>query len=624
MILNLSDRMTRWIAALIILIHLGLLTVLIFRQYVVMDELFHIGAGVTHWQTGGFYAYHVNPPLSRLIATFPCYLLENKPDQLGYYGIPNERPEWKLGFEFFERNRSNFLFYLRLARFTNLIWAVLGGVLLFYWTHQWFGNFASLVCLSLWCFDPEILTLASVVIPDFPATVAGMLAHFWLYRYYHQPSYTKASLCGLGMGIALLTKSTWIFLWFIWPALWLLWKFYYKKNDLADSSQADLYPLSAQPSPGQIKFRHLGVVIFIGLFVLNLGYLFEDSFHRLGSYRFVSEMFSGKMDPAPNGELQNDDNRFAGTILAKIPIPVPKPFLCGIDLQKRDFESKFDSYLEGKWKKGGWIHYYAYALFIKMPLGVLLLMVFSWNYWLSIFVQRRDGSSALIGIPALILFCLISAQNGFSHHFRYVLPIYSFLYLLIGYWLKEVSLKDLLLKTSTSNSPQPNSTFSLFLKGLNGQIILTLVLLAWSITSSVMIFPYSHSYFNEIIGGPEHGGEYLLDSNIDWGQDYLDFEKWWQENAEEKGITSIGVKLFSPISISQLHQEFHEISNRPIPGWYAISVNFLHGNFRKSGNFHYFQNYQPVHRIGYTIYIYHLTKEEIEEIDEKSRKSDRQ
>ena len=46
-----------------------------------------------------------------------------------------------------------------------------------------------------------------------------------------------------------------------------------------------------------------------------------------------------------------------------------------------------------------------------------------------------------------------------------------------------------------------------------------LILLLWSITSSLWIYPHSLSYFNETIGGPLNGPEHLLGSNVDWGQD---------------------------------------------------------------------------------------------------------
>jgi hypothetical protein len=45
------------------------------------------------------------------------------------------------------------------------------------------------------------------------------------------------------------------------------------------------------------------------------------------------------------------------------------------------------------------------------------------------------------------------------------------------------------------------------------------------------------------------------------------------------------------------------------PGWYAISVNYLRGDpWRVSQNsWSYFQRLTPNYKVGYSIYIYHIT-----------------
>ena len=43
--------------------------------------------------------------------------------------------------------------------------------------------------------------------------------------------------------------------------------------------------------------------------------------------------------------------------------------------------------------------------------------------------------------------------------------------------------------------------------------------MTWYGISSVKTYPDYLTYFNEIVGGPKKGIDYLDDSNIDWGQD---------------------------------------------------------------------------------------------------------
>ncbi len=62
-----------------------------------------------------------------------------------------------------------------------------------------------------------------------------------------------------------------------------------------------------------------------------------------------------------------------------MPVPLPRNYVLGIDLQKSDFENQDMSYLRGQWRVGGWWYYYLYAMAIKVPLGtwVLLLLALS-------------------------------------------------------------------------------------------------------------------------------------------------------------------------------------------------------------------------------------------------------
>jgi hypothetical protein len=47
------------------------------------------------------------------------------------------------------------------------------------------------------------------------------------------------------------------------------------------------------------------------------------------------------------------------------------------------------------------------------------------------------------------------------------------------------------------------------------------------------------------------------------------------------------------------------------PGWYAVSVNCL---YNREGQYRYFLNFKPIAMAGYSIYIYHITPEEIDRV----------
>ncbi len=65
----------------------------------------------------------------------------------------------------------------------------------------------------------------------------------------------------------------------------------------------------------------------------------------------------------------------------------------------------------------------------------------------------------------------------------------------------------------------------------------------------------------------------------------------------------------------------------PQPGWYAVSVSLLRGLrfaiadgqgrwvwLDRHGTFDYFRRFQPLARAGYSIYIYHVSLEDIERV----------
>lgn len=48
------------------------------------------------------------------------------------------------------------------------------------------------------------------------------------------------------------------------------------------------------------------------------------------------------------------------------------------------------------------------------------------------------------------------------------------------------------------------------------------------------------------------------------------------------------------------------------PGWYAISV---HNLFRQKSEYQYLRkNHKPVDKVGYSIYIYHITLDEVNRV----------
>ncbi len=589
------SRMTMvGILALLLAAHAGFLLVGSFRNFVVIDEAAHIPSGLSHWELGDFGLYRVNPPLGRMLATLPLSLASPFVDFRGLDRAPGARDEFAQASLFAELNTDRYIELVCLARLAGVAWSLLGAWLIFAWGRELYGAGGGLLGAALWCVNPTVLAFAPVVIPDVPAAVGGLAATYAYWRFLRGGRWDQAVIAGLLLGIAELLKFTLLIFYGIWPLLWAIRRF-------------DRHaPATSRPRLAQGL-----AIVGISLYVINLGYGFRESGIRLGDFEFVSRSFTGERpSDDPLGKGQGSGNRFRGTWLSGVPVPVPADFLRGIDIQRKDFENGFPSYLAGRWQHGGWWYYYLYALAVKEPIGTISLVL--WALALCVACHPANASrfdEAALLIPAVSILTFVSSQTGFSHHMRYVLPIFPFIAVatgkLAGYFDRD------------RRAPS-------FLIG---------ALLIWSAGSSLNVAPHWMSYFNEVVAGPSRGHHHLLDSNMDWGQDLLDLKEWLDRHPEAQPL---GLAYFHVIDPALFGIEYHlpapgpdEVTPRdskgasaygPRPGYFAVSVQLLQGaRFRVSDGrggrqsitrhdyFAYFRLFQPIARAGYSILIYHVT-----------------
>lgn len=578
--------------------HAGLLLLGIFHNFVAVDEVGHVPSGLSHWSGRGFAAYRVNPPLPRMIAVLPVLAARPKTDFRGLDVRPGSRPEWTLGLDFRAANPSRYLDLMRLARLSGVIWSLLGCWLVRRWACELYGEAAGCFATALWCFDPTILAFAQLTTPDVPAAVAGLAATYAFWRFVRRPSWSAAVFVGLLLGIAELTKFTLLVFAVVWPLVWWI--------------DRPAIRLSAA------RIGQALTILLVGLATINAGYGFQGTAARLDRFVFHSRLFAGEISPTRPAQ---GGNRFRGTPIGLLPVPVPKDYLQGIDTQRGDFEIGLPSYLAGEWKKGGWWDYYLYALAVKLPLGTWALVL--WNLGLTIATtgRSRRGDEAFSLIPAASILIFVSSQTGFSHHMRYILPAFPFV-------IVSTSKLGAFFEPSESRGAR-RGPFA----------VLATVALSWSIVSSTAIAPHWMSYFNEWAGGPERGHDHLLDSNIDWGQDLLDLKAWLDRHPEARPLGLAFFHLLDPISFGidydppppgppnplPADNPWELERYGPRPGYYAISVNYLRGAEFPAPNgrggktaisrhdyFAYFRRFRPIARAGYSIYIYHIETAEAE------------
>ncbi len=558
-----------------------------------VDEPAHLAAGMAMWQYGSFENYCVNPPLMRAVATLPILLMPHEKLWADFDGAPQPRPEFVLGAQFVESHPENWRHFLIAARCALLPFSILGGLFCFFWAHEMFGRVAGLTALSLWCFSPNILTWSSLICTDTIAASMGIGAAYFFWRWLQCPNWNRATVVGVFLGLALLSKMTWIILFVLWPLLWGLWRM-----------------MSLHRVPAKPQLLQLATILIIGLYTLNFGYAFDGTFTRLGDYEFHSQFLAGESQ----SDSTSTGNRFAGSLLEFFPVPLPKQYLLGMDLQKVDFENSNQSkpsYLFGKWSKRGWWYYYFVGLVLKVPLGTwglglcaALVCFFSWrkNFRLATLSAncknehhncRSARDQIVLVVTGVALLIFVSSQNGFSHHFRYILPAFPFAFV----WISQSACQKSIEKVSLS--------------------VLVLIFWGWSVISSVSVFPHSMSYFNELAGGPENGHHFMLGSSFSWSQDHFYLKKWIEEHPE---IDSPYMQLERSVSLEALgirsrgtppkvksgqwrKDRFESQMLGPIPGWHVISVQKIH---EPEGGYLYFLDFKPVAKAGHSIYIFHI------------------
>lgn len=604
------SRIRSLVVATLLVCHAGLLLYSARVHSVTVDEGQHLAAGAHHWRTGEFYLYRVNPPLVRMLATIPVMIAGVETPEF-IDDVPGIRFEFNFHTAFAKLNANNYQEIVFLGRLLGVLWSLIGGFLVYRWTCELFGANAGVVSLAIWCFEPNVLAHAQLLTPDIPATVAGLAATYSFWKYLHDPTAKRACISGVLLGVALLTKLTMIALLAIWPILWLGYNF--------DSVRA-----AVRRSGGRDFIRrgalHALCAGAIGIFVVNAGYGFRGSLPRLGDLTFVSKAFGG--DGVIRSTASAEPMKpFADSWLGAVVLPVPADYVMGIDLQRLDFERPMKSYMAGRWGLHGWWYYYLYALAVKLPLGFIALGLWGFALACAAAIRGRDPTARrdqfVLLFPAAFLFAFVSSQTGFSHHMRYVLPCFPFVIVAAG--------------ATVAWAEQRKSRIA----QAGGALLLAL-----GIASSLRVYPHSLSYFNEAAGGPRSGGQHLDNSNIDWGQDLLYLKSWIAEHPEAHpfGLAYFGVVdprimgieyvIAPPVQGIVVPASHASSSARgPRAGYFAVSVNFLYGTtfacFKHAGedatpcggkDFEYFRMLKPIDRIGYSIYVYHLTFDEANEL----------
>ncbi len=370
---------------------------------------------------------------------------------------------------------------LFLARLPSLLLGVLLGWLVWSWARALFGIRGGALALLLYTFCPNVLAHSHLVTTDISTALAMFAATYAFWRYLDRPGPGRLVVAVAAFGLAQLTKTTAAFLAPIFALILLLrliedttreWR-------IRRPSARDLLRFA-----GRRAARAAGLLLLLGLgalAVLNAGFLGEGTGTPLKGYAFVSPGFQSLA---------------ARPVLRDLPLPLPYAYVQGLDMVSRDSLARYWTYLRGRYSDSGFRSYFLWAFLVKVPVATQLLLLLALGLWASGRL-RAPGAEDFLIVPVVFLGLYFSLFFRLGIGLRYLLPVFPFLFVFAG-------------RVAAFRPPPAWRRRWAVALG---------VLLLWLAAASLSVHPLYIGYFNEIAGGPANGWRWLLDSNLDWGQD---------------------------------------------------------------------------------------------------------
>ncbi|HXG51859.1 MAG TPA: hypothetical protein VNN77_10680 [candidate division Zixibacteria bacterium] len=561
-------------AVLLLLAFMGLSYSAALQKSPTFDEPLHLYAGYSHLRWGDFRVNPEHPPLAKILAALP--LLATGVDASSITARERDRVQvkkrygWNLADRFFLANARTpgFIAYPKLV----MICLAAGlGILVFLCARDLYGELAALAALSLYCLDPNITAHSSIIHTDVPFALfffAGTYAFWRASCRLTWPNLLGTALC---FALAAVTKFSFLVILPVWALLGVV---------LALSPQPQ-YSEITSPRVLTSAWHKIALVLAAVALAVFAAYGAIWAVHGL---RF--DAVGGQTGRLRIGLLATEES-WLGTValLNARYLLIPEAWLYGLLDATRRFDRP--SYLLGAVSEhGSWL-YFPVAFLVKTPVPVLAAIAIS--VVLSPFRRLRPSRDDLfLLIPALVFFSA-AAGSKLNIGLRHILPVYPFLFVFLG-----------------------GRVAVLWSCGSRWARWALLFLAAWLLAGWVKTYPDYLAFFNELAGGPRNGSRYLVDSNLDWGQDLPGLKRWMDEHKARK----IELAYFGTVNPAA-----YGIDATPLPGslvfspwsgnaasepadYVAISATFLAGLYLPKDFYAGYRAEAPVASIGHSILIF--------------------
>jgi 4-amino-4-deoxy-L-arabinose transferase-like glycosyltransferase len=429
---------------------------------------------------------------------------------------------------------------LALARAGTLAFFLLGAAATWLWARRELGDAAALLALFFFTTQPSLLAHSGLATLDVAGTAGFAVCMLAFSRWLAAPSPRRAVVLGLAYGFAISCKLLCIA---------------YAPIACAAIGVVRLMG-DAETRARWRSAATLAIVASVGALTVWAGYGFS-----VGTIATLDPIARAFPNEWPSHLLRRLDPSF--------PVPAPA-FFRGIAEVVEGNRAGMFSYALGRLSAEGWWWYFPLALALKTTLATLIAVT------IGFFVSPRSRRF-LEPLAATGAILALSMTTRVDLGVRYILPIYVPLSLAAG---------------------------AATLAALHGRRVavrrFAAAILAWQILASALAHPHYLAYFNELAWpSPSY---YLVDSNLDWGQDLLRL----RDVVRRERIDSLGVSLFGGADLQLLgfppHYEVDAFT--PTHGSIAVSESSYRVT-RVRGGWRWLAG-RPYRRVGKSIRLYEI------------------
>ena len=546
-----------WGAIAVIAGALAMVQILSIRQEAqTWDEGFEIAGGYQYLTTGEYRESLENPPLERILEAIPLLLVRPDLRAAALEAHNTMTSDVDAGVEFLYHNRipaDTILFAARLPMIAVTVGLV---CVLAAWCRRRFGAAVGIVAALLFSLDPLVIAHGRYVKNDMTVTAMSFLAVI-AWEWFLRSGKNRALIwSGVALGLALGSKSTAVFLLPVFPVLYLL-------RGGAGFRQA------------LRSFAIVGALAIAVVLVLYAPYAGTLAPHARGLAGIPLR------DAVDQATAFGRGVAWLGSRLGWR----SHPYLVGLTIFADHGGGTHPAYLWGRRGVSGWWYYFPFAFAVKTPVavlaaaGLLITLAAKRLLWTNI---REMPLAWFAMLAPMVFYGGFSAAGHVDIGLRHLLPMYPFFYVLLAAGLAG--------------------------RRLAPHKLAMVVILAATAAESLAAYPYYTAFFNVLVGGPKNGPKYLVDSNIDWGQDLKRLGRF----SAEHGSPRICISYFGTAPTwyyvpraanfpavealrdgAELECEFAAVSVTPLEGVYVPEEQFA-----------WLRDVPPLKRIGYSIYVW--------------------